>query len=118
MNTKLIADALRALADALEAPDTVVPAPAEKPAKAEKAETKAKAKPEPKPEPEPDEEPKEASQEDLIQALQKVAKACGRAKIDEILGEFNVQKAGQLDPADRADVILLAQAAVLAAKEE
>ena len=92
-----IADALRALPDALEDNEAPAKKPAEKPKaepKAEKEEAPAKAD--------------VASVEDMIQALQKVAKTCGRAKIDEILADFNVKKAGQVAAEDRADVITVA----------
>jgi len=116
MNLKLIADALRVLADAIEA-DEVVAKPQTSAASTEETQQAPEPEPEPEPAPEPEPEPepeetKAPTKEQVISALQTVAKAKGRSEIDRILAEFNVTKAGQLEESDYADVITLAEAAL------
>lgn len=106
MNLKKIADGLRLIADGLDASDRKVDMP-QKPAvqKQDKPSKKAEPKPEPAAEP-------EVPVEDVIKAMQKVAKVCGRSTIDNILADFNVKKVSELKAGDYADVITLAENAL------
>lgn len=110
MNLTKIADGLRLIADGLE-DGVATPAKPSKPSKPSKPDKTA-------PPPADDDGFDDAvdtpavSKEDVIQALQGVMKAKGRAALDKILKDFNVASVGALDAGDYADVIENAKAAV------
>ena len=108
MNLNKIAEGLRLIADGLEDGSD------------KKADTKVKPTVQKEPVPEKvaekeeptTAEPAEITKEQVIQALQLVAKANGRAGVDKILADFNVDKVSALAESDYADAIRVAEAAV------
>ena len=129
MNLTKIAEGLRLIADGLDDGDKKADTPRE-PAVQEqdKPSKKAGSKPsqpekvakeqqpeevtdEPQQEEEPETKPTYTKVQ-VIAALQSVAKAHGRERIDKILGDFNVQRVSDLDEEDYGDVVALAEAAL------
>lgn len=105
MNLERIAAALHELADALV--DGQADAGAEKPQKAARKATK-------KPEPEP---AAELTTDDVMKALQAMAKACGGgAAVKALLKDFNAERVSELSESDYADVITVANDRVAKAK--
>jgi len=112
MNSKLVADALRLLADAIEADDCGSTTTTDEP----KAEEKAKAPPRRKApakkqakEAEPEVTNQDVTNQDVINILQQVIAEHGKSAMREILDSLQVQRVGELDATGRAEAVKLAQ---------
>lgn len=118
MNLKKIADGLRLIADGLEdggdkKADTPVKPSVKKDTKPRKTAPKTEESEPVAEKEEPTTAPAaEVTKEQVIQALQAVAKKNGRAGVDKILADFNVDKVSALAESDYADAIQVAEAAV------
>lgn len=103
MNLTKIAEALRALADALETDEAGAPA--------EKPNRKPASKPASKPAKPAEEEVALPSREDVILAIQPLAKA-SRAAVDKLLADFNGKRVSDIPQERYPDLITAAKAAL------